>query len=222
MPTRPIRDDVVADPVVGPVTGPAIGDGRPLAWLATMPWFRRLPDDLRLPPGVGAPDLLRVPERDATAMLVRTVHRVADIPAASPPTVVWTLGRDELLVRLDRTALACVAGIVTVRVTVACDEVRGDTAIDVPFAVGSAQRPAGLLMSTIERLAGPPVIVQRWSDTIAAFAWEALVATAQALAAAVGRDASGRPLVPGAIAAERGLLLLAPTARHRLEWRDVP
>ena len=216
MASRPIRDDVVADPVSVTVPRRTRLDDV----LASMRWFRPLPAELRLAPGAAAPDLLRVPERDATAMLARIVHLVADIPAKSAPVVVWTQGRDELRVHLDRTRIACLPGIVQLHVTVGCDELRDDVDVMVPIAVGTAQRPAGLLMTTVDRLAGPAVVTSRWSDAITAFAWEALVTTAQQLAAAVGRDASGRALVPGALAAERGALVISPVARQRLEWRS--
>ena len=95
-------------------------------------------------------------------------------------------------------------------------EIGRNAAIEVPFAVGTHDRPAGLTMSTQRRLLGPDVIVDRWSDAIVAFAWEALLETARRLAERAGKDTQGRPLIPVAIASGSGTLHIQPMARHNL------
>lgn len=185
-------------------------------------WFRTLAPGIRLPPGTVAPDLLRVPVKHAELVLRSVIHLVADIRADAPPTVVWVLGKDELLVLLDKTRLACAPGLVTVSLFVECDEVRGTQKVEVPFAVGSPTRPSGLIMSTFDRVAAPAPVADNWSASISAFAWEALVTLAQQLAAGVGNDASKRPLVPGTIAADADLLLVGAMARNALSLLATP
>lgn len=184
-------------------------------------WFQPLRPDAKLPPGTLAPDTLRVPVDHAQAVLRAIIHLVADVPADAPPTVVWVAGHDELLVYLDRTRIACASGIVTISLFVTCDEIREDQRIDVAFGVGTSKRPAGLVMSTFDRVQGPSVITDTWSGSITAFAWEALVTMAQQLAAAAGKDAAGRPLVPATIGAEPRMLLVGSMARNNLTFASV-
>lgn len=179
-------------------------------------WFKTLAPGVKLVAGAVAPSVLRVPVKDAELVMRRLIHLVADIRADSPPTVVWVLGKDELLVLLDKTQLGCEAGIVTISLFVQCDEVRGAKRVDVQFAVGSPTRPSGLIMSTFDRVAAPPEIADTWSRSIIAFAWETLVTIATQLAAGVGRDSAKRPLVPATIAADRGVLLIGAMARNAL------
>jgi len=183
-------------------------------------WFRPLAQDIKLTAGMLAPHTLRVPVAAANAVLRSIIHLVADIRADAPPTVVWTSGANELLVMLDRTRIVCAPGFVTFALFVACDQLRGVQRIDVAFAVGSKSRPTGLLMSAFDRVQGPAIIADTWSATITAFAWEALITTAQQLAGGVGKDSRGRALVAGSIAADTDVLLVGPMARHNLGWVD--
>ena len=181
-------------------------------------WFIPIAPGLKLPPGRVAPGGLRIPVKHAEEVLRGVIHLVADVPADAPPTVVWVSGHDELLVRLDKTRLACASGIATISLVVTCDEVRDDQRIDIAFAVGTLRRPTGLVMSTFDRVQGPAVITDTWTGALTAFAWEALVTMAQQLAAAQGKDSTGKPLVPASIAAEPGLLLINSMARNALTW----
>ena len=212
MPKRPTRAVVVRELVLPDATIP----------LRNVDWFRTLAPGVKLSAGAVAPEVLRVPVRDAEVVLRRLIHLVADIPADSPPTVVWVLGKDELLVLLDKTRLACAAGLVTISLFVECDELRGTKRIDVPLAVGTAARPSGLIMSTFDRVAAPPEIADTWSGSLTAFAWEALVTVAKQLAAGVGRDAAKRPLVPATIAADANVLLVGAMARNLLPTLVAP
>jgi hypothetical protein len=213
MPLRPDRPDT---------TRPDAADGRRLVLpgatiaLTHTNWFQPLKPSVKLRPGTLAPNMLRVPEADAQAVLRGIIHLVADIRAGTPPTVVWVAGQDELLVYLDRTRITCAPGMITIALVVACDELRGDQRIDVAFAVGTVQRPTGLVMSSFDRVQGPALIADTWSEAITAFAWEALVTIAQQLAAGTGKDAAGRPLVPALIAADKNLLLIGAMARNTI------
>ena len=179
-------------------------------------WFRPLEPDVKLRPGALAPGVIRVPEAHAQRVVRGIIHLVADVRADAAPTVVWVAGHDELLVYLDRTLITCTSGIVTLSLVVTCDEIRQDQRVDVAFAVGTPARPAGLVMSTFDRVQGPAVIGDTWSGSVTAFAWEAVITVAQQLAAGTGKDAAGRPLVPATIAADKNLLLIGAMARTNL------
>jgi hypothetical protein len=181
-------------------------------------WFRPLRPGIKLPPGELAPNLMRIPVADANAVLQGIIHLVADTSADTRPIVVWVAGDDELQVFIDQTRLTCAPGFLTISLFVHCDQLRDAQRIDVAFAVGSAQRPTGLVMSTFDRVQGPAIITDTWSASLTAFAWEALLTTAQQLAAGMGKDASGRPLVPGTIAADTNLLLIGAMARNNLAF----
>jgi hypothetical protein len=213
MPLRPDRPDIT--PPTGAIVQRLVLPGATIA-LPNANWFQPLTPNVKLRPGAVAPNMLRVPVADAQAVLRGIIHLVADIRAGSPPTVVWVAGREELLVYLDRTRMACAPGLVTISLVVSCDEVKGDQRVDVAFAVGTLERPTGLVMSTFERVQGPAVIADTWSESLTAFAWEALVTMAQQLAAGTGKDGAGRPLVPALIAADKNLLLIAAMARNNI------
>ena len=214
MPPRPVRPVNPTRPDFGNLT-PIVLPGAVIP-LRNTDWFRPLHPGIKLPPGRIAPDLLRVPVAAAQTVLRAIIHLVADIAADTRPSVVWVAGDNELMVLLNETRLTCAPGFVTLSLVVQCDEVRDTQRIDVAFAVGSPQRPTGLVMSTFDRVQGPAVITNTWSGSLTAFAWEALLTMAQQLAAGVGKDASGRPLVPGTIAADTNLLLIGAMARNNL------
>jgi len=178
-------------------------------------WLKRIDTDLILDTGKLSPDLLSVPAKDAQQVLIETVRLVLDLPRNSTPLVVWTLGDSELLIHSDKTRIGLSSGVVTIRVTVECQE-HGTLNIPVPIGVGTKQAPVGLVMSTFGDLEGPEELVQAWSDPIIAFAWEALLETARVICSEVGRDKRGLPLVPGSIGASSGALLLQPVARYSL------
>ena len=212
MPLRPDRPDIVQ-----PATDTLrlVLPGATIA-LPNTEWFRPLEANVKLRAGAVAPNVLRVPVAAAQRILLGIIHLVADITATAPPTVVWVAGRDELLVYLDRTRIECAPGLLTVSLVVHCNEVKGDQRVDVAFAVGTMERPTGLVMSTFDRVQGPAIIADAWSESITAFAWEAVVTMAQQLASGAGKDSAGRPLVPALIAADKGLLVIAPMARNNL------
>jgi hypothetical protein len=71
-------------------------------------------------------------------------------------------------------------------------------------------------MSTVNRVDAPALIADGWSDPIIAFCWESVLELAQRVSAQAGNDAEGRPLIPGAVAAGDGTLVVVPMARHSL------
>lgn len=171
------------------------------------------PEPERVAPGRVASDWVRVPTSDAQRLLREVARLVADLPRDSSRDVVWTLGSSELLVHTGRLVLAVSAGLVTVGIPVECDQV-DPTTIEVPLGVGTTKQVRGLFASTSDSPIGPSVVTGIWSDALAAFAYECLVTLAQHIAAQSGTDPGGRTLVPAAVAAERGLLLVKAMARN--------
>jgi hypothetical protein len=174
-------------------------------------WFT--PIERRVPPGQTTKQTLEIPVADARRILADVVRLVADVPQAGRPVIVWQQGASELAIDLARTTLRCDPGLITVTVTLTCDQVKEPTALDVPFAVGTRDAPAGLVMSTFRQLAGPRVITDLWSESVTAFAWECVLELARRITARLGTDTARRSLVPGGIAADKGVLLIQPMAR---------
>ena len=179
-------------------------------------WLKVIHQPGRLTPGAVPKGQLSVPVDQAQRLLRAIVRFVVDIPADTSTVIVWEREGSELWVDVGTTTIACADGLVTIGVTVNCDELRKPTRVSVPIGVGSAQAPAGLVMTTFDRLDGPDLITARWSEAITAFAWESLVELARRLAAETGKDKAGLPLIPGAIGASRGVLLIQPMSRNDL------
>lgn len=192
-----------------------LGDNADLPRLRTVldkaKWFTPL--ERRVPPGRTTKDLLRVPARDAQRLLLDIVRLVADLPRDTTPVVVWQQGASELEVDTAATTIACEEGLVTIGVRVSCDQLDESVEVAVPFAVGTVEAPTGLVMSTFTRPAGPRVVTDLWSDAVTAFAWESLMELARRICAQLGRDTRSRALMPGGIAAGKGVLLIQPMAR---------
>jgi hypothetical protein len=159
---------------------------------------------------------IEVPVKQAVPLLQRTTRLVADLPTTGSRTVVWVSGADELQVATDKVTLACSPGLVMVTIPVDCDQLSGRVrrAVDVPLAVGTAEQPRGLMMATVTTPRGPDVVVELWADSLRAFAWESVLTLAREITKAAGHDREGRPLVPAAIGAEDGVLLIRPMAAH--------
>jgi hypothetical protein len=178
-------------------------------------WFTPI-GDVTLAAGERARAPITIPQPDAARLLLGFVRFVADIAARTSLQFVWERGQDELAVDGASIGLTCSDGLLTVGLTVSCDELRKPYRVAVPFAVGRADAPRGLLMSTIDRIDAPALIADGWSDAIIAFCWEALLEVTRRVSAQAGSDSAGRPLIPGAIAAHEGQLLVLPMARHDL------
>ncbi len=186
------------------------------ALLSRADWFTVLRNAGRLEPGELPNRLLTIPGRDAQIALREIVRLVADLPTGTSSIVVWQQDGSELWVDTGTIALACREGLVTISVTVSCDQIAKPVTIAVPIAVGTKDAPSGLVMSTLTHVDAPQIINERWSDAITAFAWEALLELARRLCNNLGRDAAGLPLIPGAIASARDALLIQPMSRHDL------
>jgi hypothetical protein len=157
---------------------------------------------------------IRLPAKTAQRLLVEVARLVADLPRDSGRDVVWQSGANELLVRTDAVTLEVATGLVTLAIPVECDQLRQPAVVRVFLALGTTKQVRGLFMSTFAAPEGPEVVTAVWADSLIAFAWECVLTLAQRLAAEAGRDRRGRPLQPGAVAAERGVLLVKPMASN--------
>jgi hypothetical protein len=210
----PVRARARSDPIVTTIAA----HGRILDLpVDKRPWFVPLADGVKLGDGAVADTIQRIPQADANRLLKGIVRFVVDVPANTDLTVVWTRGDDELWVDAGSIQMECAPGLLTISVVVGCDQLpRAGRRVSVPFAVGRAENPRGLLMSTFDRVDAPALIAEGWSDSIVALCWEALLELARRLSAQSGSDAAGRSLIPADIAAEDKLLIVQPMARHDL------
>lgn len=137
----------------------------------------------------------------------------AALRPARGETILMREGDNELLVDVAKIGLRFADGLVIVLIPVRCDQVRA-TMIQVPFAVGSSKRPAGLIAATESAPRGPLLVTEIWGEALTALAWQALLGVAASLAAESGRDVDGAGLIPvGLRATENGLQILT-MARH--------
>lgn len=127
--------------------------------------------------------------------------------------VLWSQGGHELAVSIADVGLSLADGLVTLRLTVRCDQT-GRAPVEVAFACGSASRPAGLYTATPQRPSGPAVVVALWGEALVAFAWHCLLNLVCGAASASGKDLRGNVLVPVDLAASKQGLLVQTMARH--------
>ncbi len=144
--------------------------------------------------------------------LVRAALALAD----DTPSFVWVDGDSELAIHADRTRVALGPGLVLVGLAVECDQT-GPAEVTVPFALGSKDRAAGMIMSAPARADGPAAVVERWGAVLVAAAYRALLDVATGAAAAAGVDRDGGTLIPGAVESDGKKLTVLPQARHTLD-----
>lgn len=172
-----------------------------------------LPSSLLIKDRAAAPRWLLVPIATANRMLPAVTRLVGDLGKDTTPEVVWTSGASELMVHTDSLLLTASPGVLQATLDVECDQLPEKATVTVSFATGTDAAPRGLFLASYDAPAGPPEVVQIWSDAITAFAWEAVLTLAGGIAAAAGTDTSKRPLVVGAIGAAEGVLQVMPTPR---------
>lgn len=166
------------------------------------------PGGLSEPIVVGATDLDR---------LLRAALSAEDADGV----VLLTDGDSELLVDPARSRALIGEGVILVALGVECDQT-GAAEVTVPFAVGSAQATAGMIMATERVPRGPAIVTGRWGEALVAMAWEALVGVTAGLSRHVGGDLDAAPLIPGALAAAPGSITVVPQARHRADRPGPP
>jgi hypothetical protein len=156
--------------------------------------------------------VVQLASRQAAAMAAtgRTPSSDKDLPSV----VIWELGASALAVNVGEIATAVEEGVVTVAIPVVCDQVPRRGRVRVTFAVGSPDRPAGLLAATTQAPEGPPIVIDLWGEALVALAWQALLDSAAGVAAQAGVDTDGTPLVATALAAGKDRVEVIPQARH--------
>ena len=128
--------------------------------------------------------------------------------------VVWVEGENELAVAFSAIDFRLSTGLIRVAIPVRCDQT-GRALVEVLFAVGSPDQPAGLYAATSRRPVGPETVVAAWGDALVAFAWQCVLELVTGIAAATGKDQRGNLLVPVELAVGDRGIEIAPMARHR-------
>jgi hypothetical protein len=128
--------------------------------------------------------------------------------------VVWVEGENSLAVGIAGVDVKLAEGLIRVLIPVRCDQT-GAATVEVLFATGSPDEPAGLYAATPRRPIGPDIVVTSWGDALVAFAWHCVLGLVTGIAAAVGKDARGNLLVPVELAVSARGIQILPMARHR-------
>ena len=200
-----------AERVIGPACAKLVAelrDGRPEDF-ASGP----------LPPGQAGPPVTLATEQVSALYLTAfaAVAGASPPPTGAPPgPVVWSDGEHELLVQPAAVRILFQEGFVLVGIPVYTEQT-GPAEISVPFAVGSASQPAGLMIATETVPRGPALLVERWGDQLIAAAWRALVHMVSGVAAAAGSDTGGGLLIAAALAAEPDGLTVLPQAAQAFD-----
>jgi len=160
-------------------------------------------------------DSVFVRAKEATGLLQVAAKRAAGLYRPTKRTeVVWVEGDSELAVRMAGVQIETDDGLVTVTIPVRCDQ-SGPVTVEVNFAMGADDAPAGLFASTFRRPIGPRLVIDTWGDALVAYAWQCVLGMVAGLSAAVGKDSRGNLLVPAEIVASKDGLRIVPMARHR-------
>jgi hypothetical protein len=148
--------------------------------------------------------LVRVAARRAAGFFRETRHT----------EVVWVEGGSELAVGFAAVDVKLSNGLVRLSIPVRCDQA-GRAKVEVLFAVGSPDEPAGLYAATSRRPNGPEVIVAAWGEALVAFAWQCMLGLVTGISAATGKDQRGNLLVPVELAVTPRGIQIVPMARFR-------
>ncbi|MDM0043055.1 hypothetical protein QTH91_01040 [Variovorax dokdonensis] len=118
----------------------------------------------------------RLDEATLAAAVARRLASPEALPAgfAAPPPVVWVDGADEVLVHLPDVRVALRDRLIAVSVDLECDQTGRETLV-MPFAVGGARDPAGLIAATESLPRGDGLLVGRWGRIVQDAVWAALL-----------------------------------------------
>lgn len=168
--------------------------------------------------------VIKTGETSAAATLTRArleeLLRAALMLSDEHASHVWVEGDSELAIHADRTRVALAPGILLVGIAVECDQT-GPAEVTIPFALGSKELAAGLVMSAPRRPDGPVVIVERWGSLLVAATYRAVLDVLTASAATAGVDSDGNALIPGAVTTDAEGLTVIPQARHAIDRRRL-
>jgi hypothetical protein len=137
-----------------------------------------------------------VPTKQAVELLRVAARRASGLFRPTKRTeVVWVNGDSELAVNFAGLNLQLADGIIRLLIPVRSDQT-GRGTVEIVFAVGSINAPAGLYASIYRRPNGPELIVSAWSDALVAFGWQCVLSMICGIAGATGKDSRGNVLVP--------------------------
>jgi len=155
-------------------------------------------------------------EAGQAAELVRVAARRAAgfFRATQRAEVVWVEGENELAVGFAALDVKFSTGLIRIGIPVRCDQT-GPANVELLFAVGSPDQPAGLYAAAARRPNGPEAIVTTWGEALVAFAWQSVLGLVTGIAAATGKDQRGNLLVPVELSVTARGLEIVPMARHR-------
>jgi hypothetical protein len=160
-------------------------------------------------------DTVMVSAAQATELLRVVARRAAGLIRPTKRTeVVWVEGESELAVSLVDLRVKLGAGSIMVAIPVRCDQ-SGSAVVEVAFACGAPDQPAGLYAAAERRPRGPEIVVATWGDALVAFAWQCLLGLVTGIAGATGKDRRGNVLVPVELTATARRIEIVPMARHR-------
>lgn len=125
-------------------------------------------------------------------------------------------GDSELAVHAARARVALLPGTLLLGIRVECDQT-GPAEVTVPFALGSGDLAAGMVMSAPRRPDGPAAVVDGWGPVLVAAAYRAVLDVVTAAAASAGVDRDGAALIPGAVTTDGKTLAILPQARHAID-----
>jgi hypothetical protein len=166
-----------------------------------------------VPPPKPKPGGLSDPVVVATKDLEGLVQTALHSGTGDEGLVLLTDGESELLVDPARTRVLTGDGVVLVVLGVECDQT-GAVEVTVPFAAGTEDATAGMILATEQAPRGHPAVTGRWGQALVAMAWEALLSVAAGLTRHAGTDLDAVPLIPGALLAAKDGITLLPQARH--------
>lgn len=148
--------------------------------------------------------------------LVRVAARGAAgfFRATQRTEVVWVEGGNELAVGFAALDVKFSTGLIRLSIPVRCDQT-GSAGVELLFAVGSPEQPAGLYAACARRPNGPEVIVTTWGEPLVAFGWQSVLGLVTGIAAATGKDRRGNLLVPVELSVTARGVEIVPMARHR-------
>jgi len=158
-----------------------------------------------LPPGTVGPE---VPINPQVFGLTITAAATQD----NQGFIVWQKDDSELLVVTGKVTVSLDDGLVLISLPVWCDQ--GTATLQVPFAVGGANSPAGMLVATEQHPRGPDQIILVWGEAVVAFAWQVLMSVLTRIASSTGKDQDGAGLIPAALTATADGVKILTMARH--------
>jgi len=173
-----------------------------------------------LPAGALAPAVTVAPKATQELLTAAALH-VTGLSGGSGTAVVWARNDCELLVEVAAVRIRLARGVVAVTIPVRCDEV-GAADVHASFAIGDADRPAGLFAATESHPRGPRLVIDVWGEALVAFAWHLLLLVAAHVAFAAGEDVDGAGLIPAGLAAGPDGLTVLPQARHTFDRVSHP